>query len=439
MRVNAAARSGITTHEGAAARRITHEQQLRRLVLACMLWEDTFYVDGQDVAKQIRDAARMVSPEVLAALAVEARTDHRLRHAPLLLARELARHPLSKGALIGDTIAAVIQRADELAEFLAIYWQDNGRRALSKQVKRGLAKAFQKFDAYQLAKYNRAKAVKLRDVLFLCHAKPSNEAQAEIWGKLVQGTLEAPDTWEVGLSGGGDKRETFERLIDERKLGYMALLRNLRGMLEVGVDRAKIEGALREGASRSKALPFRFVAAARAAPTLEPVLDECMTVAMQELPRFDGRTNVLVDVSGSMGARLSQRSDLSRMDAACALGALVRGVCDDARVFSFSSYLVEVPARQGMALIDAIRTSQPNRATNLAEAVSRVDDGSRLIVITDEQATHSPPANPKGRGYMINVANYRNGVGYGPWVHVDGFSEQVIRFIQETEAINSAA
>jgi hypothetical protein len=37
------------------------------------------------------------------------------------------------------------------------------------------------------------------------------------------------------------------------------------------------------------------------------------------------------------------------------------------------------------------------------------------------------------RAYMINVASYRNGVGYGRWVHLDGFSEQVLRYIAEYE------
>ena len=72
----------------------------------------------------------------------------KLRHAPLLLVREMARHATHRG-LVADTLARVIQRADELAEFVAIYWKD-GRVPLSAQVKKGLAAAFPKFDAYAL-------------------------------------------------------------------------------------------------------------------------------------------------------------------------------------------------------------------------------------------------------------------------------------------------
>ena len=67
---------------------------------------------------------------------------------------------------MAETLTRVIQRADELTEFVAIYWSE-GKLPLSAQVKKGLAAAFRKFDAYALAKYNRENPVKLRDVLFL--------------------------------------------------------------------------------------------------------------------------------------------------------------------------------------------------------------------------------------------------------------------------------
>ena len=73
-------------------------------------------------------------------------------------------------------------------------------------------------------------------MLFLCHAKPKDEAQAALWKKLVENTLESPDTWEVALSAGKDKRENFERLLREGKLGGLAVLRNLRPMPASGVD-----------------------------------------------------------------------------------------------------------------------------------------------------------------------------------------------------------
>src|ERR1700760_1287745 len=132
------------THEGAPAKNISAEQQLRRSVLACMLWENEFYEDGVAIAGRIRELVPKVEAAKVAALAVEARTAMKLRHAPLLLVREMARHATHR-ALVAETLARVIQRADELAEFVAIYWS-SGKQPLSGQVKKGLAAAFTRFD-----------------------------------------------------------------------------------------------------------------------------------------------------------------------------------------------------------------------------------------------------------------------------------------------------
>ena len=427
------------THEGAPARNLTPELQLRRSALACLLWESQFYEDGIEIAGRIAELVPKVEAGKVAALAVEAREQMKLRHAPLLLVREMARHATHR-RLVAETLERVIQRADELAEFVAIYWKD-GRVPLSAQVKKGLAAAFPKFDEYQLAKYDRSGPIKLRDVLFLSHAKPRDAAQASVWKKLVWGRLATPDTWEVALSSSGkngdnvnEKREAWERLLREQKLGALALLRNLRNMREAGVDEALVFAAL-SAMSTSRVLPFRFLAAARYAPQWEEALEQVMfkSVAMQ--PKVAGRTIVLVDVSGSMTAPLSRRSEMQRTDAAYGLAVLVRELAEKVVVYSFSDRIVEVPARRGFALRDAINASQPHNGTLLGNAVewlNKSEGYDRLIVITDEQA-HDRVPSPKGKGFVINVASYKNGVGYGKWTHVDGWSESVIDYIRALE------
>lgn len=435
MRTNTKARAVKTyTHEGGrAADHVSINNQLRRSVLACMLFEDQFYEDGKSIADRITELAAQVQPSQLSALAVEARSKQNLRHVPLLLATVLARTGAGIPGLVSGTLEAIIQRPDELSEFLALYWR-KGRTPLSAQVKKGLAAAFVKFDAYQLAKYNRDNAIKLRDVLFLCHAKPKNEEQAAVWKQLIDGTLPSPDTWEVALSAGKDKRTTFTRLLDEGALGYLALLRNLRNMQEAGVESAKINDAImarKNGAHR--VLPFRYVAAYRAAPAYARALNKALMDTVKELPRLPGHTIVLVDVSGSMAHKLSGKADLSRMDAAAALASIVPS--DNVRVFSFSYKTVEVAAHEGIPGISAIIGSQAHGGTHLAEAVAAVNKlpHDRLIVITDEQAIVRPPDPVAKHAYMINVASFKNGVGYGKWTHIDGFSENVLRWMAEFE------
>lgn len=434
MRINKrkAVQQLARTHEGAPAHAVlSDEQRLRRSVLSCMLWENEFYEDGETISARISALVAALDPEIVARLAIEARSKMNLRHAPLLLLTALARTGVKREKLVANTVAEVIQRADELSELVAIYWR-NGRRPLSAQLKKGLARAFDKFDAYQLAKYDRPGPVRLRDVLFLVHAKPKAAEQAETWRKLAEKELDSPDTWEVSLSGGADRKETFERLIRERKLGYLALLRNLRNMEKAGVDEQLVRQAILDRKGARRVLPFRFVAAARAAPLYDRALDEALQAAITDQRKLPGRTIVLVDVSGSMDAPLSQRSDLRRIDAAAALASVING---DVRVLSFSQEVREVPPRKGLAGIDAIVRSQPHGGTYLGKAVAHVNGmkHDRLIVITDEQSHDRVPDPAVKRAYMINVASYRNGVGYGRWLHLDGFSEQVLRYIAEYE------
>jgi 60 kDa SS-A/Ro ribonucleoprotein len=432
----------LRTHEGAPAAVITDEQALRRSVLACMLWEDEFYESGATIADRIRGLVPRVEPAKVAALAVEARTKMKLRHAPLLLVREMARYATHRG-LVAETLVSVIQRADELAEFVSIYWAE-GKTPLSGQVK-GLAAAFPKFDEYALAKYDRANMVRLRDVLFLCHAKPLSAVQAEVWKRLIAGELETPDTWEVALSAtSGDsggapdqeaKRARWERLLSDGKLGALALLRNLRNMKDAGVSEELVLTAL-DAMRTERVLPFRFLAAARYAPQWEDGLERAMFRAVDGAAKLPGKTVLLVDVSGSMVCQLSRKSEMLRTDAAYGLAVLLREVCERVAVYTFSDQAKLVAPRRGFALRDAMERNQPHGGTNLGAALGQVEAAEtydRMIVITDEQS-HDRVQAPKGKGYLVNVASARNGVGYGEWTHIDGWSEAVIEYIRELEA-----
>jgi hypothetical protein len=427
----------VRTHEGAVAQKVDAKRELRRSVLTCLLWEDTFYEKGNDIAKRIAELVAKNKPEDVAALACEARDKMQLRHAPLFLVRELARRK-GAGTFVARSLETVIQRADELGEFVALYWKEK-KQPLSAGAKRGLARAFTKFDAYQLAKYDRDAEVKLRDVLFLCHAKPKDAEQAAVWKKLVENTLEPPDTWEVALSAGKDKRENFERLLREGKLGGMAVLRNLRLMWAAGVDPKLIRERLGKGVAR--ALPFRFVTAARYAPKLEDAIEKAMLKGIAGLEKLAGSTGLVVDVSGSMNYKLSKKGETTRMDAAAGLAILLREKAEEFSIATFSDACVELPPRRGFALRDAIVGSQAHSGTYLKRALSQLAEKDewrkldRLIVITDEQSHDGILPAWTARAYVVNVAPYKRGVSYGNrWTHIDGWSERIVDYIAATEA-----
>ena len=427
----------VRTHEGAVAQKVSPKLELRRTVLTCLLWEDTFYEKGSGIAACVAELVRENKPEDVAALAREARDKMQLRHVPLFLVRELARRK-GTGPLVAETLEHVIQRADELGEFVALYWKQK-KEPLSAGVKRGLARAFTKFDPYQLAKYNRESVVKLRDVLFLCHAKPKNEQQVAAWKKLVEGSLESPDTWEVALSAQKGKKETFERLLQEGKLGGLAVLRNLRLMIAAGVSQKLIRQRLDKGVAR--ALPFRFVTAARYAPKLEDALESAMLEGVAGLPELAGSTGLLVDVSGSMNAALSKKSETTRMDAAAGLAILLRERAEEFSLATFSDSCVELPHRRGFALRDAIVKSQAHASTYLKRALTHLSSQldwkklDRLIVITDEQPHDGILPAWTAQAYVVNVAPYKNGLSYGNgWTHIDGWSERIVDYIAAVEA-----
>ena len=453
------------------------EALLRRAVMTCLLWENAFYESGQSIADNIKTLIPQVDPEAVAKIAVEARTQQKLRHVPLFIAREMARLDTHKH-LVGELLQKIILRADDLTEFTAIYWKD-GRQPLSAQAKKGLARSFEKFNAYQLAKYNRDDEVKLKDVLFLSHAKPAesngngDRAPAvnrdgykrgetlrhsrSLLSKLINGELPAPDTWEVALSSGADKKETWERLISTKKIGALAFIRNLRNMEQVGVDPKVIVRGF-ETLNPGWLLPINYLAAAKAAPKWERELEAMMLRGLSSMPKLSGYSVFIVDVSGSMEHSVSSKSDLNRMDAGAAMAMLASELCervsvyatagnDSTRVHSTSV----IKPRHGFALIDEILGKRGGSlggggifTRQCLEYIrgNERETPDRIIVFSDSQDCDSPDKMiPKPFGnhnYIVDVSSHAHGVNYeGLWdAEITGWSEHFLTFIAALEGVN---
>lgn len=448
-----------TNSAGTPVAKISAEKQLARLALAHMLWEDQFYVDGVSNVDSLRAVVAKVDSELAVQTAVKARKQYKLRHVPLAIMRELARSRKLKAT----DLAEVINRPDEITEFISLYWRD-GRQPLSSQVKKGLAQAFLKFNEYQLAKWDRnSAAVSLRDAMFLVHAKPETEAQADVFKRLANRELKTPDTWETNLSAGADKRETFTRLMQENKLGALAFLRNLRNMEQANVSRKLIE-SYSETVDCSQVLPFRFVAASRVVPSFKPMLEKMMMRGLGQQPKLVGRTILVVDTSGSMHQQISGKSDLTMLDAACALAVLAREICEDVVIYATAgsdSYrkhaTMEIPGNlRGFELADYIAGREVSgkighggiffvQAMDYIARQEGVKNIGRVLVFTDEQDTSAYGRNfnpslakrlaPEGRNYIVNVGTNKNGINSAEWETITGFSEAVIDYIQESERV----
>ena len=427
---------------------------LRRAVLANLLWENIAYEDGESVVANITRLVPLCKPEDVAALAIEARTQQKLRHVPLFLALQMAEHKTHL-PLVGSLLPKICLRPDDLTEFVALYWKEK-KRPLAKQIKIGLATAFKRFDAYQLGKYKAdGKTVSLRDVMFLVHPTPANDAQAGVWKQFANQTLPAPDTWEVALSTGKDKKATWERLILENKLGGLAFLRNLKNMQAAGVSRTTLThgfGTVKTG----WLLPLDFLKAVKMAPEYVREIETMMLNTLRNMPKLTGRTIMVVDVSGSMASKISEKSDFTRMDAALAMAMLAAEVCESVAIYATAGSdrdrqhnTAKVSAYHGFGLIESIMGVGKQLGGGgiftrqcleyIKEQEKETPD--RVIIFSDSQDCDFPDKRtprPIGeRNYICDVSANAHGVAYkSVWsAEISGFSEHFLSFIMALEGL----
>jgi hypothetical protein len=459
-RINVARSSGVSPfvpHEAGANQALSAEQTLERLVSCCLLGEDQFYLNGQSVQTAIAEVAKQVKPEFVVSLAVKARLELGLRHVPLLLLTLTLDTDAGRNA-IRKQAAPILRTPKDAMDLLALYWRA-GKRPVPHVFKQLFRQRFAVWSDYQIQKYGTLSArvsVRLRDVLRLCHADPRNfysnaladdrnaitVAREALFKSLTDDTIRAPDTWESALSAAGpdgDKRAIWERLLAERKLGALALVRNLRNMEAAGVTPALVIAAM-ETVKAGDVWPWQALAAAREAPTYTHALDALMLRSAGSLPRLPGHTGVLVDVSGSMDHGLSTKGTMKRMDAGAGLAVVLNEVCEASTIASFSESVVLVSSiaigKRGAGLASDIVRSQPHGRTYLAQAVETflrchpiID---RLVILTDEQAQDHFTSPPNLPVYVVNLASTERGMNMQQKVtRINGWSGNVIRWLAQ--------
>lgn len=442
---------------GALAAKQSNIALLKRLTLANLLWEDVAYCDGKTIAEEIERLIPLCSAEDVYTVALAARTLQKLRHTPLFLASEMCKYPEHR-LFVRDLLPKIITRADMLTDFLSIYWK-GGKKPLANQAKKGLAAAFHNFNAYKFAKYDRDAAIKLRDVMFLVHPKPQDGEETELFKMVASRTLPVPETWETLLSAGKDKKKTWTKLINEKKIGGLAFLRNLRNMRNANVNKKVIKYGF-ETLKASMLLPMNFLQAAKMNPEFERDIEDAMITSWSNLPKIPGRTLFILDVSGSMKyANISSKSTLTRLDAAKAMAMLAANQCEDFElvVTAGSDY-----ARRHKSEVIKYPSKGFNLLKQIDEANSRVGSGGiftrqclkwsreqftgefdRIIIFSDSQdCDYSETRVPKPFGkhnYICDVSTELHGVNYrGAWdAEISGFSENFLTFIAAYEGINN--
>ncbi len=361
-----------TNYEGAKVYKISPEMELYTAICTASL-QNKFYESTDNFIQRLRNLLNQVDSNFAQKLAVYAREQMYLRSIPLVICVELAK----QGKLNSVTVERVIQRVDEITEIFAYYQQANQRTGtkklnrLSKAIKQGIKRIFEsgKFDEYQFAKYNRATDIKLRDAIFLTHPKSQNDEQDILFKKIINDELETPYTWETELSAKGNTKEVWESLIDSKKVGYMATLRNLRNILQSEVLNQHLEKVCNylsnpEAVKKSKQLPFRFLAAyrelkkegfANVSYVLE-ALEKAIQISVENLEGFGLDTTVLIacDVSGSMRKAISKKSSIQNYDIGLVLGMLLQSKCKSviSGIFGDTWKVIQVPRTNILANVD---------------------------------------------------------------------------------------
>lgn len=481
--------AGITNYEGAKAFAMGPEIELYTTVVTWGL-NDSFYEENEERLTRLRGLVAQCNPAFVGKLAVYARTKMYMRSVPLVLVTELAK--LHSGDnLVARVTDGVIGRADEITELLACYELMNNRTGtkrlnrLSKQLQKGLTTAFNRFDEYQFAKYNRDGAIKLRDALFLVHPKAKSETQQVLFNKIANNTLQTPYTWETELSALGQLnydsaeakaiafRAKWEELIDSRKLGYMALLRNLRNIQEAGVSYkhfqkvcATLAGA--DEVAKAKQFPFRYLAAYRellATGSEMPVksltkklsamlpgnngytgelldaLEKAVQASAANIKGFDHETRVLLacDVSGSMGKAISEKSKIRNFDIGLMLAMLLQSRCKNVQVgiFGDSWRTVTVPRTNILAGVQELykRANEVGYSTNgylvVKDLLERKVQMDKVMVFTDCQLWDSNAGGAQHIEFYWN--RYKAKVAPGAKLYLFdlvGYGQSPLRLVQ---------
>ncbi len=381
----------------------SNELALVSLLLTSFV-NDQFYRNTQTTLDELRTlVSKVKDKEFVAKAAIFARDRFGMRSITHALAGELTSQ--LNGAEWGKKFYdKVVVRVDDMTEILSYYLAYKTSKDSPKfpnSLKKGFAKAFDKFDGYQLAKYkSENKDVKLVDLVNIVHPVPTVRNSAALEA-LVKGELKSTETWESKLSKAGQiaeseedlaqlKADAWDELISTRKIGYFALLRNLRNIINQSPKSVKAACELlvdEKMIKNSRVLPFRFSTAYEEISNLGTskevrdvlvAINQALDISVCNVPKFDGETLVVMDVSGSMSGKPSEIASL--------FGAILAKVnnCDVMTFSTSAQYKQYNPMDSVLTIRGSFRYS--GGGTNFRSIFEKANKKyDRVIILSDMQ------------------------------------------------------
>lgn len=324
------------TKEGGVAFTLSDKQELIRMCLTSFLSAD-FYNKESDKVDDIVKLAKWVDPDFALKLAIFSR-DYGLRSVNHVLFTEVAKAMSGKTGSrdkLTNALAQMVKRPDELMDILGYFAFSTGQNMNSIKFPNGLKTAIksrlESFKDYQLAKYKgKGEGVNLYDLVNMTHA------YSVPIDKMMRGILESADTWESELSANGNTKEGWLRLLKEDKIGTVALIRNMRNMLQSGTGTGVISDAILK-ADFTKVFPFQAMQALDAVNSFgvqDQALNDIILTKVKEsfkfiAEKYTGKIVIGIDVSGSMfGTTLSKMSSMDRAQVAIQYGMILKELCN---------------------------------------------------------------------------------------------------------------
>lgn len=426
---------------GHAAYFMNDKDLLVTQVLTSFFNEKKFYGDNSEEIEETIDRVIVNDPEFVYKLAVFARREFNMRSIAHVLVAHLA-HAIEGKPFTESAVRGVTLRGDDATEIMACYISKYGK-PIPNSLKRGIASVMKGFDEYTLAKYKGSgKSVKMRDLLCLCHPKPKNQEQADLWKRCLENKLQVPNTWETQLSAHGNNTETWEKLIESGDLGYMAMLRNLRNIISAAPKNlSDVFAKLRdpEAVRKSKQLPFRFLSAYRALKNggvvgsrVYDTLEDAIDASVENLPKIPGTSVIAIDTSGSMTfSRVSGNSDVHPVDIAVMLGIIANRICENAIVYTFDNVLGTITASHRDGILSTVehfnaRGGGTDMTLPFNEMIRKNIQADRIIILSDNECNCD--YSYWGCKTVQSIANeYRKITGNDIWVHavdLEGYGTQ---------------
>jgi len=492
--------------DGVSAWKSTAYQDLCDRVLTSFYGEDRFYESGKESADNIVSLIQTVAkedPVFVGKLAVLAREQFNLRSVSQVVAAELSK--IHKGdSLVSQVVERIAKRPDDLTEIVSYILKDaktvetaggqtrKRNRKLSTAIKKGISKAIVKLDEYQWSKYaGNGKEVKLTDLLNLVHPKPLNQAQSDLWKRAFEGKLKVAETWERKISEAGQgaktesekaeaKKSNWEELILTEKLGYMALLRNIRNIIQAGVSaeaHAKAQAYLsnEKAVLNSKQFPFRYYSAFKIMANdsgLDPftkqgylrALGKALSYSGKNIMPLKGRTVLATDLSGSMGQGISGDSTIMCKEVGAVLSSLASQFCEESIVCGFGTnfQVINVSGDSHRVLEDAsiIMNTQLGHSTDAGKVMQYLINNKievdQIMLFTDMQLNGSYGYG--GSSLDSDIKRYRQSInknvriyelnlcGYGStqidsndpnYIHMSGWNDSVLKYITEYQSLKN--